>query len=213
MEAEWHLNKTVAMRTVIMGCEIELVVENRTASVSLGESILAFLESFLSTAIRLKGHHSARPYLRMEIRQSEYAGSPFSYHVEEDECGESCIIVMHPKAPVSLLVQGSAYQEALFRLLAELIPQLQVPFSSESIEGLFARDRAQDRAFLAAQSPLALTNVLGETPKYHVRDWTDVSLIESLPPLRTKQWEATPEPIVSEGETPPFTFVEGPPPG
>ena len=214
MDAEWHLGRTVAMRTVLLGCEIELVADNNTTSILLGEAILAFLESFLSTAIRLKNHYSSRPYLRIEVRQAKHAGTPFTHQVEEDDCGETLIIVMHPTMPSTGLVQGAGYQDALFKLLAELIPQLQVPFSSESIESLFANDRAQDRAFFAAQSPLVLTNVLGENPKYHIQDWIDKSLSESFTLLRTKPWKPATEPVALEGETDttPFAYAEGPPP-
>lgn len=202
------------MRTVIIGCEIELVAENHTASILLGEAILAFLESFLSTAIRLKGHYPARPYMRVNLRQSEYARAPFTHRVEEDECGETRIVIAHPVITPPCLVQDARYRQALFELLAEVITQIQVPFSSESLEGLFANDRARDRAFLTAQSPLCLSNVaLSANPKYHARDWVDESLAESLAPLRTEPWKPTTEataPAV-EAENVPFTFAEGAP--
>jgi hypothetical protein len=106
-EAQWLLSGTVAMKTVILGSEIELVAENHTIAIILGEAILAFLESFLSTVIRLKGHYSARPYLRIEIRHSEHATIPFNCQVEEDECGETKIVVAYPKESSSNLVQDS----------------------------------------------------------------------------------------------------------
>jgi hypothetical protein len=212
-EAQWLLHGTVAMRTVILGSEIELVAENHTTSMLLGEAILAFMEAFLSTVIKLRGHYSARPYLKMEIRQSGNATIPFSYEVEEDECGETKIIITHPKVSAGILVQDSGYQEALIKLLAEFIRQLQITFSLESLEGLFAKDRAQDRAYWTSLSPFALTNVLTDKPKYHIEDWMDESLTESLVPLRTTPWEATkPDTPPDKKIAAPLTFADGPPP-
>ena len=203
------------MRTVLMGCRIELTADNNTTSILLGEAILAFLESFLSTAIRLKNHYAARPYLKMEVMQSKNIDTFFTHQVEEDECGETRIIIRHPPTFPAGLVQGSGYQEAFFKLLAEVIAQLQVPFSSESPEGLFANNRAQDRAFFAAQSPIVLTNVLSEHPKYHIQDWLDNnSLHESFTLLRTEPWKPATKPILpgDEIDRVPFAFANGEPP-
>lgn len=213
-EADWHLGRTVEMRTVILGCEIETVVENHIPSILLGEAILAFLESFLSTAVRFKGHYSARSCLKIEIRQSESADTPFTHTVQEDDCGESNILIFHPRLSSTGMVRDSSYGATLFRLLAELLPQLQVPFSAESLEGLFANGLAQDRAFLTAQSPLFLINLLGEKPKYQVQDWVDDSLRESLSPLRTEPWAGPAQTIAltEEKKNVPLNFEEGPPP-
>lgn len=214
IEAEWHLGDTVVMRTVILGCEIALVAENNVTSILMGEGILAFLESFLSTAVRLKGHYSARPFLRMEIKQTELASSVLSSRVEEDDCGETRIVIRLPKTTPSRLVQEAGYQKTLFELLAIFVAELQVPFSSKSLEDLFEKDRAQDRAFWVAQSPLALTNVLNENPKYRLHDWVDDSITESLRPIRKYPWEPLSELTVPEvnTDTAPFTFADGPPP-
>jgi hypothetical protein len=213
-EAQWHLDETVSMKTIILGSEIELVVENQIISILLGEAILAFLESFLSTVIKLKGHYAARPYLMIEVRQSANTTIPFNFQVEEDDCGETKIIITHPKDSTSILIQDSGYQEALIKLFAEFIQQLQITFSLKSLEELFAKDRAQDRAFWTSMSPIALTNVLTDKPKYHVCDWMDESLNESLVSLRTIPWKAMTKPdnLKDKTNATPLVFSEEPPP-
>jgi hypothetical protein len=209
VQAEWHLDRMVVMRTVLLGCKVELVAGNSTNTILFGEAILAFLESFLSTTIKLNNHFAARPQLKIEIRQSENIEKFFTHQIEEDECGETWIKIWHSSAPVAEVVQCSEYQEALFKLLAEVIPQLQVPFSSKSLEELFAKDRAQDRAFFAAQSPLVITNILSENPKYHIQDWIDNSLSESFALMRTKPWVSEFEPNPHEDATDgPFCFSD-----
>ena len=189
IEPEWHLGKTVPMRTVLLGCEIELIADNQTISILLGESILAFLESFLSTTIKLKGHYSARSFLKIEVRQSENEKIPFEHRVTEDDCGETGIVITHPIISPPDIVQNKNFQESLIKLLATIISELQVPFSYESLKGLFASERAQDRAFLVAQSPIALTNILTEKPKYHISDWIDESMTENFDLVRSKPWK------------------------
>jgi len=213
-DAEWHLGSTVTMRTVLMGCQIELIVANKTNSIILGEAIFAFLESFLSNAIRLKNHIATRSFLRMEIRQSEHLDKSFTHRVEEDECGETQIIIIHPPGSCVRQVQGSEYQEALFKLLADFIAQLEVQLSVESIKKLFENDRAHDRAFFAAQSPVALTNILSENPKYHIQDWIDSSLSECFTLLRTESWKPVNEPISQKcvKGNGPFSIADGTPP-
>ncbi len=217
IEAEWHLDDNVVMRTVIMGCEISLEAENNPTSILMGEGILAFLESFLSTAVKLKRHYSARPYLKMEIKEAELSGAIIRSRVEEDDCGETHIVILHPKTIPSRLVQDSGYQHSLSELLAIFVAELQVPFSLKSLEELFSKDRAQDRAFWAAQSPLALTNVLTDKPKYRLQDWVDESITECLKPKRNKPWKASQltdkeKEAKKEADTAGFTFAEGPPP-
>lgn len=213
-EAQWLLRGTIAMKTAILGSEVELVADNNTTSILLGEAILAFLEAFLSTVIKLQGHYSMRPYLRIEVRQSGNAAIPFVYEVKEDEYGETIIVITHPEVPASILVQDSSYQGALIGLFAEFIRQLQISFSLESLKDIFSKDRAQDRAFWASLSPIALTNILTDNPKYHIGDWMNDSLIESLAQLRPAPWKGPTRPDASADKKPgaPLVFADGPPP-
>ena len=185
-EAEWHIGRLVTMRTVIIGCEIELVSENQTASILLGEAILAFLESLFSTMIRLRGNYPFRSNLKIEVKQSEYAKPPFSHWIVEDDCGETHIIVAHTTDHPNF---NTDYQNALRDLLLVLIKELQVQFSKEYLEELFANQRAMDRAMLAAQSLISITNILTFKPKYRVADWVDEKLTESLMLNRMDPWK------------------------
>jgi len=213
-EAEWHLGRLVTMHTVIIGCEIELAAENRTTSILLGEAILAFLESLFSTMIRLRSHYALRSNLKIEVKQSEYAKSPFSHRIVEDDCGETHIVVAHTVMPQDLPSFNTDYQNALRDLLLALIKELQMQFSKESLEELFANQRAMDRAMLAAQSLIATTNVLTFKPKYQVADWVDEKLTESLMLTRVEPWKkvATQVNRQNRNNTDTPKYADGPPP-
>jgi hypothetical protein len=189
LEAEWHIGRLVTMRTVIVGCEIELIAENRMTSILLGESILAFLESIFSTTIRLGGHYSCRSNLKIELKQSEYAKTPFKHKIVEDDCGETHIVVAHTTISFDQMNANSDYQNAFHDLFICFIEELQIQFSQESLEELFVNHRALDRASLAVQSPIAVTNLLGPNPKYTVNNWIDESLTESLALIRVEPWK------------------------
>jgi hypothetical protein len=211
INAEWHLGRTVAMRTVILGCEIELLSENKTPSILLAEAALAFLESFFSTVIGLRGHWSLRPYLKIELTQSEYAKVPFTHRIAEDDCGETSIVIAHNLLPQDMTVKDVNCQQAFHNLLLDFIKLLQIHFSQETLGEIMGNQRALDRAFLVAQSPITVTNVLSFAPKYRVADWVDEKLTESLALIRTSPWVAK---IVDEdvSEATPSEFADVPPP-
>lgn len=213
-EAEWHIGRLVTMRTVIIGCEIELVSENQTTSILFGEAILAFLESLFSTMIRLRDHYSFRSNLKIEVKQSEYAKPPFSHRIVEDECGETHIMVAHTASPLDHQNFNIDYQNALRDLLLALIKELQMQFSKESLEELFANQRAMDRAMLAAQSLIAITNILTFKPKYQVADWVDEKLTESLMLTRVEPWKKAVTQVNkqdrNDSDSP--KYADGPPP-
>lgn len=191
-EAEWHTAERVTMRTAIMGCEIEFVVQNETSSILLAEALLAFLESFFSTGMKA-GLYAMRPYLKVELRPSEFADIPFGHNVLEDECGETTVVVVHQKLSATALVSLEGYQESLLGFLARVLAELHVAAPLEAIEELFARHRAQDRASLVAKSPIALSN-LTKSPKYHLEDWFDNSFTERLEVIRTVAWQPSCDP-------------------
>ena len=213
-EAEWHLGRLVTMRTVIIGCEIELVAENQTTSILLGEAILAFLESLFSTMIRFRGHYSLRSNFRIEVKQSEYAKHPFSHRIVEDDCGETHIIVAHTATPLDHPNFNIDYQNALRDLLLAIIKEMQMQLSKESLEELFANQRVMERAMLAAQSVIAITNVLTFKPKYQVADWGDEKLTESLMLTRVEPWKKASSQFNKQdrNDSDTQTFADGPPP-
>lgn len=212
--AEWHLGRLVTMHTVIIGCEIELAVENRTTSILLGEAILAFMESLFSTMISVRGNYAFRTNLRIEVKQSEYAKSPFSHRIEEDECGETHIVVAHTAIPQDLPSFNTDYQNSLRDLLLALIKELQLQFSKDSLDELFAKQRAMDRAMLAAQSLIAITNVLTFKPKYQVADWVDEKLTECLMLIRAEPWKKDATQVNNQNRNNADTpkYADGPPP-
>lgn len=206
-EPEWLLSGTVTMRTAILGCAVTLNSDNNTPSLLLGEALLAAAESFLATTMRLGRRLSPRPHLDLVVRPVPRTDAPFGVSVDEDEAGESRIVITHPEQSAAILARHATYTDAVMAFLVQLIHQLQIPFSAAEKEALFSQERAQDRAVLAAQSPLAVTNLVGEDLDYR-RALAD-SELESLAVIRTTAWQ--PDPVSDdEGREP--LWADGPPP-
>ena len=185
--ADWGMRWPFSLRTVLFGCRIEVLVREGLSSLLLGETVLAFVESFLATSGMAKGQLSARAELCVEVVARDEARQPFEHELVEDDAGEVKIVVAHPKGPVN--VMDERYVRTMVRLLAEVLGQLWMPVRTEDLERLFAEERAQDRASLTAQLPVAFSGVLGEAAKVEVKDWMAQGS-ESLALRRQAPWRA-----------------------
>jgi hypothetical protein len=208
----WHFG-TITMRTIILGCQIDVLVRGGVASALLGESITAFLEAFYSTAVRSRKLFSPRERLVIEVRQSEDAKTPFVHRHVEDDCGETSLIVTHPVSSATNLV-GTGFDKAMMELFARVTFELQLDMEYADLEEMFAKHRAQDRAYHVARSIIAVTNVLGESPQGRAEDWVQDEALAQYPLVREKAWvpaavATAPAPIAPEAES---TFCADAPP-
>jgi hypothetical protein len=186
MQPAWHFG-TTTMRTVILGCQIEVLVRGGVASALLGESITAFLEAFYSTAMLSRKLMSPRERLIIEVRQSEAAKAPFVHRHVEDDCGETSLIVTHPILPAAKLV-GTRFDKAMIELFVRVTYELQLNVEREHLELMFTKHRAQDRAYHVARSIISATNVLGDSPPGRAEDWVEDEAFAQYPLVRKKPW-------------------------
>lgn len=208
----WHIG-TTTMTTVVLGCRIDVTARGGVTSALLGESLIAFLEAFYSTAVQSRTLVSPRADLLIEVRQSDGAKGPFSHRVVEDDCGETKLVVTHPIAAATDLL-GAGFENAIQRLFARVTAELQINFDKQVLEDMFAKHRAQDRAFHAARSIIAVANILGESPPGRAVDWVQDPAMREYALLRDAPWQSVRAPEVEAQpvsvEKP--TFAEGDPP-
>ena len=182
---DWGMRWPSRLHTVLFGCRIEVLARDGLASLLLGETALAFIESFLATSGMASGQLSARAELCIEVVARDDAKQPFEHELVEDDAGEVKIVVLHPKEAVG--VMGEDDVRTMIGLLAQVLGQLWMPMRTEDLEALFAEERAQDRASLTAQLPVAFRSVLGEAAKVEAKDWMAQSS-ESLALCRQAPW-------------------------
>jgi len=185
----WHIG-TTTMTTVVLGCRIDVTARGGVTSALLGESIIAFLEAFYSTAVQSKTMMSPRAELLIEVRQSDGAKGPFSFRSVEDDCGETKLIVTHPIAPAADLM-GDGFEKAIMELFAHVTAELQLGVGKQTFEDMFAKHRAQDRAFHVARSIIAVSNILNESPPSRAEDWVQDPALSEYPLLRDAAWQPT----------------------
>ncbi|MCQ9617980.1 hypothetical protein L1889_15965 [Paenalcaligenes niemegkensis] len=182
----WHFG-TASMTTIILGCQVEVVARGGIISALLGESIIGFLEAFYSTAVRTRRLLSPRERLVIEVRQSEAAKPPFAYRHVEDDCGETMLIVTHPVSAAAGLV-GEGFETQMIELFARVTFELQLDVERQGLEEMFAKYRAQDRAYHVACSIIPVTNILGESPAGRAEDWVQDDTLAAFPFIREKAW-------------------------
>lgn len=208
----WHIG-TTTMTTVVLGCRIDVTARANVTSALLGESIIAFLEAFYSTAVKSRTLLSPRAELVIEIRQSDGAKGPFSLRTVEDDCGETKLVITHPIVPAADLV-GGGFEKAIMELFAHVTAELQLGFDKQALEDMFAKHRAQDRAFHVARSIIAVTNIMGDTPPGRSEDWVQDPALREYALLRDIAWlptcaEMVETKTVSDEK---LTFAAGDPP-
>ncbi|WP_156440999.1 hypothetical protein [Burkholderia sp. ABCPW 14] len=182
----WHFG-TTTMTTTILGCQVEVIARGGIASALLGESIIGFLEAFYSTAVRSRRLLSPRERLVVEVRQSEAAKPPFVHRHVEDDCGETTLIVTHPVSAAANLV-GEGFERKMIELFGRVTYELQLGVERQDFEEMFAKYRAQDRAYHVARSIISVTNILGDSPAGRAEDWVQGDTLAAFPLVREKAW-------------------------
>lgn len=71
------------LNSSLLGCRIQVEVPNLSPSVELAESILAALESFLSTTLPV-GAAAREPMLPIVVSRSEFTSEPLTFQITED---------------------------------------------------------------------------------------------------------------------------------
>lgn len=186
--AQWHADAAKEFVTVVLGCKVTFIARGPMSTALLTEGLIAFLESFFSTALQIENWISPRAELIIEVRQAEQAKAPFSLRFPEDDCGETKIIVSHPVGKASDLIHGDGFRDAVNLFFAHVAAELQLGAHMSHIEELFAKHRAQDRAMLCAQAIVATSNILGDEPKGRALHWNVEAGAEHFPYTRPSPW-------------------------
>jgi hypothetical protein len=193
----------VQLRSIVMGCQIEMRVENELALVLLAESLLAGFESFLSTSIGtdliLK-----EPVLTVEVVRDPAELTLFAFEVTEPE-GRPHLLIRCGTLQ-ALLSSAQAQHELKEHIGQMLLAMLACVVMHSNIEPqmktLFEDEQAATRAVDFNNSFLAFTNVLGDTPKYRLADWPVPATTYAV--QRTQAWyESLPPQSAAPAEVPP----------
>lgn len=219
--AQWNTGPTVSMRTVILGCVIECVVESSASAMLTAEALLGFLEALLSTSIaQTRYATSAIEYLLFEVVTGTDSGEavPFTHELVEDDCGEISVGVTLSDLTAPRLAQHPRFADSVLGFLRDVLGQLCISSKLLSLSKLFDEDGLIDRALMVARSTISTCGVLGDNPSYLAKDWASEWHGGASSVHRTKAWNEGMQAVtpISTGKTEEVTekleFADGPPP-
>jgi len=182
--------RKVRLSSAVLGCRVMVESENDSPCVELAESILAALESLLSTGI-VEQMITQEPLLTVAIRKSDFAERPFGFELQDQAGRPHVDIACYAFDPhsMSLEAQGEI-KERLFELLMTIISRITVIKNPDWLfEKLFRDELAIDRSIGFTGSFVTVGNVLGYEPKTRISSWSDTETRE-YPLIRSKAWDA-----------------------
>ena len=180
----------VHLRSNVLGCAIQVETENNSPCIELAESMLAALESLLSTAV--SKHMIARePSLSISIRKSEFAKKPFEVSVLDENGRPRVMIACSSFDPHSMpLDKQKEIKDHLLDLIATIMARiLLVSDPDKDLVQLFHEEHGLDRSISFTGSFVTIGNVLGYTPKTNLTDWLQPEA-RDYPLTRSEPWNA-----------------------
>jgi hypothetical protein len=182
--------RKVTLRSRVLGCNVTVQSENVSPCVELSESVIAALESLLSTGT---GEQMAvrEPVLTITVRASDFSKRPFEFELRDDTGRPHVNITCATFDPH--ILSSEAHREVwekLVDLLTTIFARIIVTHDFRRVlERLFRDERALDRSVNFTGSFITVANVLGRAPKSRISSWSDPGARE-YPPTRTEAWDA-----------------------
>lgn len=171
----FYEQRTVDLKTNVLGCVMTVNCDNRHPSVELGESMLAALEAMFATSSWTEVI-AREPSCTIEIRHNDFASFPFEYKVSTQDghphfaisCSEFSPNRLSPEQMVSI---KKKMLECLSNVLAHI---LWINGSLEIyMQQLFGDELALQRALDFTGSFVALGNLIGNKPRERISQWVD----------------------------------------
>ena len=181
--------RTVSLTSNLLGCRIEVESDNNAPCVELAESVLAALESLLSTGMTER--IVARvPVLPIKIRKSDFVEGPFTFELRDADGMPRVEVLCAAFDPHKMPREvQNAIKDKLIELLSNVLARAFVLGDIErTLTTLFRDERALERSINFTSSFITTGNVLGATPKTTISAWHE-SGFRDYPVVRTEEWD------------------------
>ena len=185
------IGDTTTLESDMLGCHVTVVHDNRPPAIEMAETVLAAMESFVSTCLNAR-LYTHEPLLRAFVKVSESAEAPFSFRFAEELGRPVFYITCRPFNPHSLTLDEQAgIKERLMNLVIEMFARIIfIPAENGVLEDLIREDRALQRALDFTGSFVTIGNILGKRPKTCIHQWVDVDTkLYAL--ARSEKWDAS----------------------
>tara|TARA_R110001583_G_scaffold42556_16_gene135432 strand:- start:1530 stop:4811 length:3282 start_codon:yes stop_codon:yes gene_type:complete len=183
--------KYPSLRTMVMGCEIEVAFPNRTPFMELSETILAGLESILATSI-VDGLIILEKRLVVEISADDGDEIAISHEINDSDRDLVFEVLCSSFAYRKLTAEGQgAIQRWLQEFLIDAVVRIaQAKDPEQTFEAMFGEDRVLQRAVPFSSCFTAVHNVFGEEAAATVVSTFDVPDQRDFPLIRKEKWDA-----------------------
>lgn len=205
----------VVLKSMILGCEIIVESANEPPCVELAESLLASIESFLSTG-DVDQMVAREPRLTISVRKSEFAEDPFGFELKDHNGRPHIEITCRAFDPhsMSLDSQGAIWDKVV-KLLIAVISRIAFVKDRSALDKLFREEMALERSVGFTGSFVTIGNVLGYSPKTQISDWSNPEARE-YPLKRSIPWDSdyrrSKKKTDTDAKSSGFTADEGEPP-
>lgn len=182
--------RRVILSSSILGCKITVKSDNELTCLTLSESMLAALESFLATGT-VDQVVAREPELTINVRTSDFTEIPFRFELQNQDGRPYIDVVCRKINPHRMSLENQVkMKEKLSDLLFTIVGRiLMLDKPQEFLENLFRDERAHDRSINFTSSFSVISNVLGDEPKFELSNWSDSNArVYSL--KRLDAWDA-----------------------
>jgi hypothetical protein len=180
--------QSLTYKTNVLGCEVSLLAQANSYSISVAEAILSSIEAFFATSLNeriLPYRQSVRIVLRFALDLKK--GLVVS---EETEGVETHLVVLHPvSAPEMTPENRMADRDGLMEIIARFISHIAVIKDVKNyFEKIAGEERGFARALVYSETSLAQENVFGNKPKVLIGDWKPQGEAKRYPLARSVEW-------------------------
>lgn len=188
------------LSTKILGCEVTVSAAPERPCIEVGEGILSTLESLLATIATEQGT-AFEPELTIEITPGELSGA-FVDVVEQERLGRPHFAIRCQTLEPRQVSPGDhgRLQHEIFQACLHIFPHaIRFRDPERDLTALFKEERVAERASAFTGSFVAVRNVLGDSPKFAVKDWADPDA-PRLGMVRVEPWTPAYAPAKGAGD-------------
>jgi hypothetical protein len=167
---QWYVSDVHVLRSKILGCTVELTTKE-LPGILIGESLLAFIEDFLATAVMLKRCMATVPKVCVRVDSKPDTG--FTVQQEENEAGEITVVISYSFDDIRKFANPPTYSKRLFEAVIPITTQMGLTLDEQSLVALFEEHEVMTRSQFGASSFTSILKLFGETPRYFPHHWTD----------------------------------------
>lgn len=169
----------IQLTSIIMGCEFIISCSNHIEMLLFAETLLAFLEAFFSTSF--KGILPKNEVINIKILQSNVGNLEFKVNELY-----TCYDITNKDFELRNEERSEVY-DFMIRFVSHVaVYSFYVSEPLEYFKKLFEQEEIHERVNIIFNHRNFLFNILGQSPKYFMDDWIDVSKFREFPCKREK---------------------------